>query len=1099
MKLTFIFLTTVLLHVAAIGRAQTVTLSEHKASLSKVFALIKAQTKYNFFIADNDAMKATKPVSITVKNVTINEALDQILADQPLTYQVFGNVIAIKKRGLPPLTPADTTEKKETVSGRVTNEEGAPLPGVSIHVKGQQQGSVTDGSGNFKLNAGPQDLLVASFIGYQTQEVITGNKNFIPIQLKAGSAGLNEVVVVAYGKQKRADLTGAIASISGKELRTTPAISLSNAITGLLPGVVTKNISGEPGRDDATILIRGRNTTGNNDPLVVVDGIPDISAVPGWQRINPNEIASISVLKDASAAIYGAQAANGVILITTKRGAIGKPVISYTYNQGINQPTKIPKMGNAATLAGYFNELLVKQGQQPRYTAEEIKKFGDGSDPLNYPDENWFETVLKKFSTQSQHNLNVSGGSKDIRYLISGSYSNQNSIFKNGSHDFKTYSIRSNLDAQISKNIKISLDMNGGIDDGNYPAFDTKETFLALNNNLPFMPVYYPNGLPSSGVERGENPAIMASGATGNYNNTIQRFSAKAGFDINIPWVDGLGIDGYFNYRNVSTITKNWQTPWTVYSYDKSNNNYTPVTGGGILRPQLEQELASDKSTLINLRIKYEKRFNNQYLNAFVAVEESQGLTNNFSAFRRDFISAGIDQLFAGSLNNQQTDGTAFETGRRNFFGRVHYDFREKYLLDLNFRYDGSSNFPEGRRYGFFPGLSVAWKMSEENFIKQNAPFIDNLKIRASIGRMGNDKIGTFQFLQLYNLSNKGYNFGQTPQQSLGLTAGVTPNPFVTWEVATVTNLGLDGSFWNGLLGITVDVFKQRRSDILATRSLAIPVFTGLSLPNENIGIVENKGFELELSHASTIGKFSYRIAGNMAYAKNKVLDISEAANVPAWQKATGHSIGADKYYISKGIIRTEEELAAIPVITGTTVGDLQYEDVNGDGVISAADQVRLDKTSTPPITYGFNISLSYKAFSLFANFAGAAEVWQPLRFQALLGYNTLQDLLENRYTDGSMTSKYPTLPQQSGVNSQQSTFWLYNTSFMRLKTLEFGYNLPEHLLSAIKISSARIYVNGSNLFTLSKMKLLDPEGTDRDGFFYPQSRIFNAGVNVIF
>ncbi len=1105
MKLTFIFLTVAFLQVSASGVAQTVTLSERNATLEKLFSQVRKQTRFSFFITDNNALKAAKPVTIHVKGVPLRQALDMMLAGQPLTYQIFDSVIAIKRRPLPPEPAAPQPEairQKKPVKGHVTGEDGSPIPGVSVQVKGTSRGAATDAAGNFTLEVDNDAVLIVSFIGYQTQEIPVAGKSDLNIQLKTATSGLTEVVVVAYGSQKKVDLTGSVASVSGSELKHTPAVSVSNAITGLLPGLVTKNVTGEPGRDDATILIRGRNTTGNNNPLVVVDGIQNAS---GWQRINPNDIESISVLKDASAAIYGAQAANGVILITTKRGNTGKPTISYTYNQGFTQPTQIPEMGNSATLAGYFNEMLIKQGQQPQFTEEEIRKFADGSDPVNYPNVNWFDEVLRKFSPQSQHHLNVRGGNKDIRYLLSGSYSNQNSIFKKGSHNFKVYSLRSNLDAQINKYIKVSLDLNGNIDEGNYPAFNTtaaaatRQIFQALNNNLPFMPVYYANGLPSAGVERGENPAIMASDATGNSNSRIQRFFAKAGFDISIPWVEGLGADGYFNYRNVTSIGKNWQTPWTVYNYDKANNTYLPVTGGGIVLPQLTQTVGVDRNTLINLRLKYERRFNEHFVNTFVAVEQSKGRSDDLSAFRRNFISTEIDELFAGSLINQEADGTALETGRQNVFGRLHYDFREKYLLDFNFRYDGSSNFPEGRRFGFFPGVAVAWRISGENFVKERFSFIDNLKLRASIGQMGNDLIDPFQFLTLYTLGNKGYNFGLPASQSLGLTAGVTPNPFVTWEVATLSNLGLDGIFWNGLLGFTFDVFKQRRSNILATRNLAVPSFTGLSLPNENIGVVENKGFELELSHAVNKKTLSYRVSGNLAYAANKVIEISEASNVPVWQKQEGHAIDAGRYYISKGIIRTKEALDNIPVVPGTKVGDLQYEDVNGDGTITAADQVRLDRTSTPQITYGVNFSVEYKAFSLFANFAGAAKSWQPLRFQALLGYNALQELLENRYTEGSMSSKYPTLPLQSGVNSLASTFWLYNTSFMRLKTLEIGYSLPAGLLSSLKIATARVYANGSNLFTLSRMKLVDPEGTNGDGFFYPQSRIYNLGINVTF
>lgn len=1108
MKLT-VFLTIVsLFQIQANTYSQNKKISLHMpdATVEEVIQEIESLSDFKFLLNRKD-VDMDREVSITIEKEKIATVLSELFGGTDVEYEVLKKQIILRKM----IGQVDSSKNSIVagssqinvqfqVSGTVTDANGAPLPGASILEEGTTNGVQTDFDGNYSIGIADENAtLVFSYIGFAAQEVSVNGQSNVNIQLEESAQGLDEVVVVGYGTQKRVNLTGSVADIGGEELTTTPAISLTNSITGLLPGVVTKNVSGEPGQDNASILIRGRNTTGNNSPLIVVDGIQD---APGWQYINPNAIESVSVLKDASAAIYGARAANGVILITTKRGISGKPVVNLTFNQGISEPTQIPEMGNSASLAGYFNELLTDSGQPPRYTDAEIEKFRDGSDPLNYPNVDWFEEVLKKNSYQSNLNITMRGGSNEVKYLISGSSSDQNSIFKNGSHNFKTHTLRSNLDAQVTKNIKLSLDVNGGIEDRNAPAFPTNVIFQGLNYNLPFTPVYYPNGLPSAGVERGENPIIMASDATGNNNNTVQNFSAKVSFDINIPWTKGLGIDGYFNYFNETVFDKNWRTPWTAYNYDRPTDTYIPITGGGILNPQLTQEVENGQNTLTNLRIKYENGFGDHNVDTFIAYEQSQGNTMNFSAFRRDFLSSQIDQLFAGSLNNQEADGTAFEVGRKNIFGRIHYDFKGKYLVDFNYRYDGSSNFREGERYGFFPGLSAAWKIAEEKFIRNNFSFIDNLKLRASIGQIGNDQIAAFQFLQLYNLTEDGYSFGQTPSLSLGLNAGVIPNPNVTWEVATVSNLGLDGTFWNSLLGFSFDVFKQRRSNILATRNLSIPDYTGLSLPNENIGVVENKGFEIELTHANTINDFSYQIAGNFAYASNKVIDIDEAPNVPEWQKAEGRAIGASRYYISTGIIRTQEELDNIPIYPGTIVGDLKYQDTDGDGVISAADQVRLDKTNTPQITYGFNFSLNYKAFSLFANFAGAAKVWQPYRFRAVLGFNALQDLLDNRYTEGSMDSKYPNLPQTTGVNSVNSlpsTFWLYDTSFLRLKTLDFGYALPQPILSEIGVRSLRIYISGSNLLTFSKLKLLDPETDAQNGFYYPQNRIYNLGINLTF
>ncbi len=989
-------------------------------------------------------------------------------------------------------------QAEEKVSGVVLDiNTQNPLPGVSVILKGERRGTLTNAEGAFSIEAKNGDTLLFSFIGYEKKEIEIEGGSAGKVYLRQSTSQLDQLVVIGYGSEKKANVTGSVVQVSGDIIKSSPVNNISNAITGLLPGVVTKNTSGEPGRDDATVLIRGQNTTGNNSPLVVVDGI---QGVEGWQRINPNDIKSISVLKDASASIYGARAANGVILITTKRGTIGKPVISYSFNQGISQPTKVPVPGNSATLAEYFNQKLKEEGQAPRFTEEEIQKYRDGSDPVNYPNINWFDGVLKKASLQSQHNLSVRGGNESVKYYVSGSYSHQNSIFKHGSLDFKTYSIRSNIDAQISKHIKVGLDVNGGLDDGNYPAFSTTAMWQFLNINLPWMPVYYSNGLPSAGVERGENPIVMASSASGNNNNIDQRFDAKVSFDIDIPWVEGLGIDGYFDYRNYVTTGKNWQTPWTVYNYDKANDSYIPMTGGGIDKPQLTQSLTKNKYALVNLRIKYKRTFNdNHNLDVFVAGEASTGRYSFFSAFRRDFISSEIDELFAGSPSNQQTDGTASETGRENLFGRLHYDFKQKYLMDFNFRYDGSSNFPKGKRFGFFPGVSVGWRISEENFLKNTFDFVENLKLRASIGQMGNDRISPFQFLRLYNLGNKGYNFGQPPGLSLGLVPGVSPNPNITWEVATASDIGLDGELWNGLLGFTIDFFKQKRSNILAARNLSVPAFTGLILPEENIGRTQNEGLEIELSTMKSMNDFSYKVSGNIAFHKSKIIYLDEPSNIPEWQKVEGHVIGSDLYYKSLGIIRTEDQLEKIPVIPGTEVGDLQYEDINGDGVIDGSDQVRLDKSNIPKLTYGLNFTLNYKAFSLFANFAGAAKVWELFRFQALLGYNALQEVLENRYVPGSMDSKYPILPTQKGVSGLPSTFWLRNVSYVRLKTLEVGYNLPAEFLSKIRMTSARVYVNGSNLFTWSGFRLFDPEGSNNQGFFYPQMRMYNIGINLTF
>jgi TonB-dependent starch-binding outer membrane protein SusC len=1094
MKLALIIVFLSVLQVSANVYSQiTVNLDVQQKSIRDVLKTIEQQSEVRFFYSD-DLLVMNELIDLKADNKNIISVLDDIFSKSPLTYKAYDNNLIV-------IVPRELLQQQK-ITGTATDEKGNPVAGVTVLVKGTTIGALTDATGKYTIDNAPLNAtLIFSFVGMTTQEIPSNGQILIDVVLKEVAIGLDEVVVVGYGTQRKVTLTGSVSAIKSKELTHSPVVSVSNSLSGLLPGVIALNRSGEPGRDISSILIRGMSTTGNTNPLVVVDGIQGYT---GWERINSNDIESISILKDASAAIYGARAANGVILITTKRGTAGKPTIDYSFSEGISQPTRVPKMASSALFAEFINDRNVMYGGEPKYTDAEIQKFKDGSDPLNYPNTDWYSEVLKKTSLQSQHNLRISGGTEKIQYLVSGSYSNQDGIFKDGSTNFKTYSLRANFDGQINKNIKVGFDMNASMQDGNYPGVSTESTFNYLGLNLPTMPVYWPNGSPSVGLADGNNPAVMVTDASGNNNERIQQYVAKASFDIIIPWVSGLGIDGYFAFTTNNTAGKYWQKPWKTYAYDIPTDTYTLVMGGGMLLPQLTESASNFRSNLVNLRVKYEKQFNDHHLSTFIAVEQFEGKGNDFSAFRKDYISSELDELFAGSLTGMEANGSSAESGRKNFFGRISYGFREKYLLDFNFRYDGSSNFPEGNQWGFFPGASVAWRISQENFMKNNLSFVNNLKLRASYGQIGNDQVPPFQWLSTYSIGQNGYTFGLSPVTTLGLVAGVTPNPNITWEVAEISNIGLDGTLWKGLLGFSVDFFKQRRSNILATRDLAVPYNTGLKLPDENIGIVENKGIELQLSHSQVLSEISYTIAGNVAYSKNNVIDISEPQNIPEWQKAEGHVLDADNFYKCLGIIRTEEELASLPVVAGSMVGDLYYEDTDGDKEITSNDMVRLDKTNIPQITFGFNVSASYKNFSLWANFSGQTRAWQYFhKYSKEGGYNSLEDLLANRYTTGSMNSKYPIIPSSEtetmDVSGFHSTFWLEDASFIRLKTLELAYTLPVNLLSKAKIQSMRVFVNGNNLFIIDKLKWYDPEGNNTEGNFYPQSKIYNIGINISF
>jgi TonB-linked SusC/RagA family outer membrane protein len=1088
------------------SQATRLTLSMSNTTIQQVLEEIEAQSEF-YILFNHQLVDVGHRVNIEVSDKKIGNILTALFKDTDVVHQVMGRQIILSPKNIldEGVAKIMRTQKAIEVRGTIVDENGEPLPGVNIVVKGTLIGTITDLDGNFIIGVdSPDEILVISIVGYLTQEVTVGNQTQIDVTLAESLIELDEVVVIGYGTQKKATLTGSIVSIKATEIVKAPGSNMAASLQGSLPGLTSMQRSGAPGNDLAAILIRGQNTTGNNAPLVLVDGIPQ----PDWQRLNGNDIESISVLKDAAAAIYGVQAANGVILITTKRGKTGKPLFQLSINQGFITPTNLPKMASSAMLAEYSNDYLERTGSEPMYTEAEIQKFRDGSDPINYPNASWMDESLKSVSMQHQSNLSVRGGSENIKYSLSGSFLNQDDMIKKGIHNMKNYTIRTNLDAKVNKLLSVSLDLNAGLDNRMAP-YDPQIGSIIVNP--PTVPVYWPGGYPSNPPsDQGQHPLINNTGGSG-YNNRIgKRWSGKLGFDLKIPIVKGLGMDGYFNYREETFTHKVWSTPWTYYGWDQVEQSPIPLQGGYDTKANLRQEYNNYNSNLVNLRVKFERQFNDHYFNTFIAVEQSKGYYNNFSAYRRDFISTTIDELFAGSDVNQNTGGSSSENARRNLFGRLSYNFKEKYLLDVNFRYDGSYRFPKDSRWGFFPGVSAAWRVTQEDFLKDNN-IINELKIRASYGEIGNDQIAPFQYLQGYSINGVGYFFGNPSAPSAVVYGNVSPNPNVTWEVASITNVGLDGQLFGNMLGFTVDVFKQRRSNILTTRDLAVPAYTGLVLPSENIGIVENKGIELSLTHRNTIssGKgFSYLFSGNFAFARNNVVDIAEAEDVPEYQKREGHILGAGLYYEALGIIRTQEQLESIPVIPGTIVGDLYYKDINEDGTITALDRERIDKSHIPEITYGFNISAGYANFSLFAHFSGVARSSWFLYEIARTVRNAPEELLANRYTVGSMDSKYPWIPTwepNTEVSGMLSTFWLQNSSFLRLKTLELSYNVSADLLSRINVSTARVFVSGSNLFTITSIERgYDPEGANDNqryggAHFYPQQRVFNLGVQITF
>ena len=1036
--------------------------------------------------------------------------------------------------------------QERTLRGVLTDESnGDPLIGASIQVKGTTRGTVTDIDGSYAIQAATGETLVISYTGYAPREVAVGEDDEISLGLASGEL-LDEVVVVAYGKQKKATVTGAVVGIQGSSLVQSPSINLGASLAGRLPGVVVIQPSGEPGADDARINIRGTNTLGNSSPLIVIDGIPDRAG--GLARLNPQDIESISVLKDASAAIYGARAANGAILVTTKRGTTGKPTISYDFNQGWSQPATIPKMSNAVEYATIMNELPIYQSvpvnewetawnsiQQTgtydsptdgvatinaKFSPEDVELYGNGSDPWGHPDTDWFGDAFRTWAPQSRHNLQINGGSESVRYLASVGYLNQEAIYKNTATKYKQYNFRINLDADISPYITTSLGFMARRENRRYPTQPASDIFRMLMRGRPTEPEVWPNGLPGPDIENGQNPIVITTNATGYDDQVIDYLQSQASVTITNPWVSGLGLTLSGAVDNTTEQGKRWETPWSLYSWDRVSyeaDGVTPQLQSAIRSnfrdARLTQRTENDLNTNLSARLNYDVELGGEHeigLMAGVTRETFEG--DNYFAFRRNYISPAVDQLFAGSPLQQNISGSAYNRARLGYYGRAQYNYREKYLAEFIFRYDGSYIFPEQDRFGFFPGVLLGWNLSSEEFFR--VPGVDLLKLRASYGQMGNDQVFFDNQLQEYAFLST-YSFGRYPiggEVSTTLRELRLANPSFTWERANNLNFGLDAVLFNNRVDMTLEYFYNKRSQILIQKTGSTPASSGIStlLPPVNAGEVENRGFEFNVGiNGSANRAFQWRFGVNGGYAKNKVVFLDEVPGAPDYQLREGKPIGGFLVYQSDGVFKDEAAIAANEVdYSGVTSrllpGDMRFQDVNGDGKIDGDDRVRIDDNGTPTFNFGANLSASFGGFDLSMLFQGATG--SSLRVQTESGDigNYLKYSHDNRWRIDNPSEEHPRLASRgdtyyTGGNFGNNTYWLFSKDYIRLKNAEIGYTLPVALISKLKIGGIRAYINGLNLITFDSLDFFDPESVNTQGRYYPQSRVINAGFNLTF
>jgi TonB-linked SusC/RagA family outer membrane protein len=1001
-------------------------------------------------------------------------------------------------------------QSKTRITGTVVDQTGEPVIGANIVEKGAAaNGTTTDADGNFSLNVSPGARLVISYIGYVTQEIVVGNRTQLQIVLLEDTQALEEVVVVGYGVQKRASVTGSVASIQSKDLVTVKTPNVTNTLAGKLPGLRAVQRSGAPGDDAASIDIRGFGSA-----LIIVDGIER-----DFNQIDANDIESISILKDASAAVYGFKGANGVILVNTKKGETGKPKINYTGYAGLQNITRYPEFLNGYEYALLYNEAQQNIGVSASYSAEDLERFKSGT-------ADWYKETIRNSIPQMYHNLSVSGGAEKVKYFFSLGYTDQDGIYQSDDYKFQRYNVRSNISAQIVKGFSVDLQLSGRLDTRIKP-YEFEGGLIARSIQMA-RPIFhlYANDTPPYWQNAGNmgNPVRRSYIDEAGYSLRDRReWNGSITFNWEIPWVQGLTAKAMLAYDYRNTYTKDWVKEWYEYGYDAAADTYN-VTGS-----QTVSELTANAENYFKptqqYSLNYSRTFANHDIGALLLWEMYNHRTDWVKAFRQFSVGA-IDQIGAGDKVNLNNDGNASVSAHEGLVGRVNYAYANRYLAEVSFRYDGSYKFAPEKRWGFFPALLLGWRISEESFFKNALPFIENLKIRGSYGKMGDEgDFAAYQYLSGYNYPSGNYVLG-----SGGLSNGAKdkgmPNTNLTWYESTTSNIGFEAMTLSGLLSVEFDWFTRQRDGLLATRLLTLPTTFGQALPEENLNSDKTSGFEIVLGHRNKVNDFTYDVKANFSTTRQYYGYVERAASTNRydnWRNNTNDrykSISWGKRVV--GQFRSFEEILNAPIQDGNgnkslLPGDFRYEDWNKDGFIDGKDDQPISHGSDPRMYYGLNLSGTYKGFDLTLFFQGAAghEVFiggdfaDPFIQQGLgNGINMWMDRWHredpsdpySNWIPGYMPALRPTGYQ---ANRSNNTWTMQNAAYLRLKTVEIGYSLPKAWLTRVGIENIRLYLNGFNVLTFSNttgyMKYMDPENNNSAFRYYPQMKTINAGVNISF
>lgn len=997
-----------------------------------------------------------------------------------------------------------TTQQAGICKGLVKDATGESVIGASVVVKGTTNGTITDFDGNFSLDGIKKgDVIVISYVGYQTQE-IKWNGSPLNVILKEDSKTLSEVVVVGYGTQKKANLSGSVAMVDSKELENRPIQNVSSGLQGLMPGVAITGTNGAPGQDAGKIRVRGIGTLNEAGPYILVDGIETgtLSAV------NPNDIESISVLKDAaSAAIYGSKAANGVVLITTKRGKTGQTKISYSgYLSFQNATNMIERMGSYE-YASLLNQALEAEGMSKRFNDTELQKFKDGNDPL-YPDTDWYDLAYKT-GVQHRHNVNINGGSENVKYMASLGYLNQTGILPNAGRE--QFNARTNLDMKINKRLSARMNLSFIKNDYSdassaYYGGSSDQIIRQLNLIAPWIVARYDDGTWGT-ISDGSPIAWLDSGMKVNRDN--YNFSGMAAVDYEI--FDGLKLTLQGAYVN------NLQNYNYFQKYIKYNENKESDPS------QLDERFYKWDRTNYDALLNYNKNFGKHNIKGLLGWHTEKYNYKYQKAVRKKFPNNELTDMNAGDASTQSNEGYTAELAMISWFARINYDFADKYLLEANIRADASSRFAEGHRWGYFPSFSGAWRISEEAFMESaKDSWLSGLKIRASWGQLGNQDALSgsnndyYPALNTYNLDSK-YAFGGS------LNSGYYQRKYrletISWEKASTWGVGVDFTLFNKLNG-SLDYYNRKTTGIIM--DVTVPKEFALDAYKDNVGSMRNSGIEINLSYNTKIGQVDFGIAGNFSYNKNEILDLGggdpnkylDATDGYSQRNKVGEAMNSYYIYRADGFFNSQEEADAYTAKYGNPfgktfkAGDLRYVDTNKDGKLTADDREYCG-SSDPKIIYGFNINAGWKGIDLSLMFNGAAgvkrlfdgyEVYGNFSGDAAHPATIWRDAWTPDNHDASMPRIFYDTNSASSSRSVQSDFWLQDTSYLRLKNLQLGYTLPKGWLNSVGVENIRIYYSVENLLTFDKMKInIDPESTSQRLSSYPLLRTHAFGVNVTF